>query len=381
MKFNSTANTLVKSFVPSTDGHGYPLYSLAWPGSPIVDACAVQADYGKLLVLTADGCPHGVDCETGTCVVLTVVNLPVLTNADEKPHIGGACHRLLASSDGRYAAIVVDEGREGLVVDVRSGTVTMRLNGGDYHPETVPFSACFLRYQGRDVFVHRTAWNRLDVSEPATGKSMTERDIAPYQTPPDRPAHNLDYFHGQLWPSPDGDRLFDDGWVWAPVSIPRVWSVTEWLGSNPWESEDGASVVNLMARDDWNTPACWLGHQHVALWGLGVWDDDEGAETGHGPGVRIFDGTEKQQSSERRWSMEPVTSRVLNLFSDGIRLYVAAQAGTTAWDIASGKQIADVEGFVARVHDLARNTLVAIAPNAITELALPWPDGSRHTAR
>lgn len=308
MEPNTTVNTIVKSSVQSTEGLEYPLRSMGWSGSTIVDACAVKADYGNLLVLAADGRLHGVDFDTGACVELCVTDLPVVTHTNDKPYFGAACLRLHASSDGRYAAIVVNKGQDDLVVEVQSGAVTMRLDGGDYHEETVPFSACFLRYQSRNVFVHRTAWNHLDVADPATGESLTNRHIAPYETTEDRPAHYLDYFHGQLRPSPDGSRLFDDGWVWHPVSIPRVWSVTDWLGSNPWESEDGATIVDLTMRDDWNTPACWVGEGHIALWGLVDWDDNEFAETRQGPGVCILDVTEKKQSSERRWPMDVVDS-------------------------------------------------------------------------
>jgi hypothetical protein len=59
------------------------------------------------------------------------------------PYFGATRHRLHASSNGRHAAIVVDWRRHGMVVDVLSGAVTMNLDGGDYHEETVPFSACF----------------------------------------------------------------------------------------------------------------------------------------------------------------------------------------------------------------------------------------------
>jgi len=365
-------STINESRLFATNEHAYPLRSLAWSGFPIVDACTVHAEYGHLLVLTTDGTLHGVDFDTRACLKLCVVDLPVIARTVEHLYFGAASYRLHASSDGRYAAIVVDRGRKGVVMEVLSGAVTMRLNGGEYHENTVPFSACFLRYKGRNVLVHRTSWNRLDAADPATGKLLTDRYIAPYEGAKTRPAHYHDYFHGQLRPSPDGSRLFDDGWFWQPVSMPRVWSVTDWLGSNPWESEDGASVVYLTMRDDWTTPACWVSERHFALWGLADWDDDECAEVGQGTGVRILDVSEGKQSSDRRWPMEMEANRVFDLFSDGKSLYVAADTGTTVWDIVSGTQITGLPEFIARLHDLARGTLVAIAPNTITEFPLPW---------
>jgi hypothetical protein len=369
--------TLHPTPLQAADGGSHPLHSIAWSGEPILDACTVQSEYGHLLILTVDGALHGIDLDTGVSVELCKVTLPALPDDDNtsgNSYFGAARHRLHASSDGRHAAIVVDWGRHGMVVDVLSGAVTMNLDGGDYHEETVPFSACFLRHQGRDVLVHRTAWNRLDAADPATGRSLTERHIAAGETGAERPAHYLDYFHGQLRPSPDGSRMFDDGWVWQPVSIPLSWSVTDWLSANPWESEDGASMVRLAMRDDWTTPACWISAHQVALWGLGDWSEDEGEETGQGPGVRILDAAQDDEPSpDSRWPMEEIGAqqRVLDLFSDGSRLYVATETGTTAWDLASRAQIATWPGFTARLFDPARHALVGFGRDSIVELPLP----------
>jgi hypothetical protein len=347
------------------------LRPLVWTGAPILDACAVQADYGHLLMLTADGLLHGVNLDARTIAQLCKVELPVFEYDGSNDHSFGAPkYKLHASSGGRYAAIVVDRGQQGLVVNVISGAVTMRLNGGDYCEDTVPFSACFLRFEERDVFVHRTAWNRLDASDPATGNLLTDRYIAPYEQADERPSHYLDYFHGRLQPSPDGSRLFDDGWVWHPISIPRTWSVTDWLGSYPWEAEDGPSIVYLTQRDDWNTPACWISNRHIAVWELAAWAEDEFEERGLGLGVQILDANESKQSSDGRWPMEIDAKKIFDLFSDGERLYVAADTGTTVWDIASRAQIAALPDFTARVHDRVRNTLVAIRTDAIVEVSV-----------
>lgn len=363
---------IYEGHLQSANGTAYPQRSLPWTGSPILDACTIHSDRAHLLVLTSDGALHGIDLDTGADVRLCSVALPDLALGRNSEHFGAARYRLHASSDGRYAAIVVDEGRNGIVVDTQSGAVTMHLDGGDYHEDTVPFSACFLRYKGRNVLVHRTAWNRLDAADPATGESLTDRHIAPSAVAGESSEHFLDYFHGQLRPSPDGSLLFDDGWVWQPVSIPRVWSVTHWLGGNPWESEDGPSIVDLTMRDDWTTPACWISEQHLALWGLADWDEDEFAEIGQGPGVRIFDVTQRKQASTGRWPMEIQAKRVFDLFSDGARLFVAADTGTTVWDLASRAHVAALPGLTARMLDKARNTLVAIEADLIIELPLSW---------
>lgn len=338
-------------------------------GTTIVDICTVEAASGHLLVLTADGSLHVLNLPGQTSTQLCAVDLPDIPLDDDGGHFGAPSYRLHASPDGAYVAVVIDRGRNGIVVETQTGATTMQLDGGDYYEETVPFSACFLRLDGNDVFVHRTAWNRLEASDPATGKCLTHRYIAPYESGGERPAHYLDYFHGQLLPSPGGERMFDDGWVWHPVSIPRVWSVVTWLKSNPWESEDGASIVDLGMRDDWTQPACWIDEQRIAIGGAGVCDDEASEETKCIPGVRILDVNEAGPVMDSQWPLLNVENATA-LFSDGKCLYVAAATGTTVWDISSREQLADYPGFVARLLDRTRNTLLAFGREEIQEIAL-----------
>jgi hypothetical protein len=320
-------------------------------------------------VLTADGTLHGVDLNARESARLCTTNLPGIAVEDGDSHFGKPKHRLHSSADGRYAAIVVDRGRSGIVVETQSGTPTMHLHGGDYYEETVPFSACFVRFSGGEAFVHRTAWNRLDAADPASGRSLTERYIAPYEAGGQRPAHYLDYFHGQLLPSPEGSLIFDDGWVWHPSSVPRIWSVTKWLATNPWESEDGASIIDLAMRDDWTQPACWIDERHIVMWGSAEWDEEAGEEVKRGPGVRILDVTAPKPSLREWWPM-PSVQNVFDLFSDGERLYLAGDAGTTAWDIDSRAQVAEFPGFIARLLHPSRGALVSFGSDAIRDITL-----------
>ncbi len=297
--------------------------------------------------------------------------MPEISPGEEDSHFGGPKYCLHASPDGSYVAVVVDRGRTGIVVEAQTGRTTLQLDGGDYYEETVPFSACFLRLYGRDVFVHRAEWNRLDAADPATGSALTDRYIAPYVSAGERPDHYLDYFHGQVLPSPDGKLLFDDGWVWHPTSIPRIWSVDQWLGSNPWESEDGSSIIDLGMRDDWTQPACWIDEQHIAVWGAVGLDDEDCEEVKHDPGVRILGVAGGKLGADGWWpllGMENATA----LFSDGTRLYVAAAEGTTVWDIGSRERLTQFLGFVARRIDRARKTLVAFGHHEIQQVELPW---------
>jgi hypothetical protein len=363
---------IVDGHLQAGDGQEYPCRSIVWSGPAIVDACSVQAGYGHLLVLTKNGALYGANLDTGAKVKLCDVELPDTPQNDDAGYFGAPTLRLHASLDGTYAAIVVDKGRKGMVVEVGSGKVTMRLDGSDYYEETVPFSACFLCFEGINVFIHRTAWNRLDAADPATGASLTDRTIEPYAKSNKAPEHYLDYFHGQLLASPNGSRIFDDGWVWHPASIPRTWSVTEWLRSNPWESEDGSSVVDYDIRDDWTTPACWLDDKTIALWSWEDESEDDASQAGKYAGIQFLDVIAGTQSPRERWMMDVDKKCGLALFSDGRRLYATTEEGTTIWDLASRAPICSLPDFVARLLDVRRGALITFGPATIVEVPLPW---------
>jgi hypothetical protein len=232
--------------------------------------------------------------------------------------------RLHADPGGRFAAVVQDRGRTGAVLDVDAGRVTMRLDGGDYHPHTVPFSLTFADHDGRTVVVHRTDWNRLDVSDAATGELLTARPTPEYPEDGPAPAHYLDYFHGRLHLSPDGRWLLDDGWVWHPLGVPAVWSLADWLGGNPYESEDGPSLAWAPMQDSWDVGMTWIDDGRFAV----AWADG---------GVRVFDTTGTE--------LIAIPGAGGRLFSDGRVLLAADDDGLTAWDPENGERLWAEPGF------------------------------------
>jgi hypothetical protein len=194
-------------------------------------------------------------------------------------------------------------------MDLRSGKATLPLDGGDYHPETVPFSFAFAESQGQIVAIHRTAWNRLDISDASSGRLLTERGPTSYKHGEARPQHYLDYFHGRLYLSPGGTRILDDGWVWHPVGIPIVWSLERWLSENRWESEDGPTRKEVCAREYyWDHGIAWLDENRVAIGGIG--DDDAEMIAG----ARIFDITSTGRAG-RRWRSDWQWAREITAFA------------------------------------------------------------------
>ncbi|MEZ4446946.1 MAG: hypothetical protein R3B72_48145 [Polyangiaceae bacterium] len=263
------------------------------------------------------------------------------------------------SRDGRSAAVVNDYGRQGQVIDLRHGRVTMQLDGGDYHPDTVPFSAAFVDVGGRSLLAHRTSWNRLDLSDPRDGALLTARGPTSYRRGEERPEHYLDYFHGALRVSPSHRRIADDGWVWHPIGVVTTWELEPWL-ADPWESEDGASRGSLCARDYyWDHALCWIDDDVIAVGGIG--EDDAWIIDG----ARIFDAS---TGRERLAFAGPGGT----FFSDGASLYASDEGGLSRWDPRDGHRTGHVPGFRPTHHHRAAGELVSLQGSAGRWTLVRW---------
>ncbi|SCX73748.1 hypothetical protein [Variovorax sp. EL159] len=246
---------------------------------------------------------------------------------------------LHVSADGRFAAIVQCVGSHGVVFDLANDEVssaTMRLARGDYHCDVSPFSIAFFIHEGRTLLVHPTDWNRLDISDPATGELLTPRI-----SPNNGDAHFLDYFHGRLLASPDGHWVAEDGWVWSPTGYPRAWSLREWVTRNPWESEDGQSLQSMPWRAyRWSDPMCWTGAHVLAVWGYG--EDDQWMipavtlyDVRSGEALRRFAGPETAAAEGTDWRAAIARPGGALVFDQ--HLFACSERfGISVWDIADG---------------------------------------------
>ena len=303
--------------------------------APLVD----EAGPGWL-VLDAGGVISRWDLAVGTCEALAMASVP-----GEPGHRAWCGHelrrRLHASTTGRFAAVVNDYGRLGEVIDLRAGQVTMTLDSGGYHAETVPFSLAFARHHGQDVVIHRTDWNRLDVSEAASGRLLTAREPTGYRAGEPKPAHYLDYFHGALYLSPDGARIVDDGWIWQPAGIPMAWELAAWLEGNGWESEDGPTKVDFCWLEEWDRAFTWIGNHRVAI-------EDTG--DGESPAcTRVFDLAQAASPGSGR-ARQAAEIAVLHgpegrFFSDGATLLSSSEDGLSRWDPFTGARTGFTPAF------------------------------------
>jgi hypothetical protein len=309
------------------------------------------------LLLADDGQIGRLDAGSGEWHPLARATVPA--EPGHEPWAGRRLRRrLYADPAGDFAAVVNDYGHHGQVIDLRTGEVTLSLHGGGYHPDTVPFSLAFARHQGRAVVIHRTNWNRLDISDAATGELLTRREQASGR-PGEPPEHYLDYFHGALHLSPGGRWVADDGWVWHPVGVPMVWDAHRWLQDYAWEPEDGPTRRALCQRAyHWDTPMCWTGEDLLVISGIG--SDDEAMLAG----VRIFDVAAGAQVAAFAGPAGP-------LFAATGRLYSAAPDGLEVWDPLTGERTGVIPGFVPASHHPAAGELAGISGGILRRWAIP----------
>jgi hypothetical protein len=257
---------------------------------------------------------------------------------------------LHASPGGEMAAVVGVRGRHGVVLDLEAGRPAMRLDRGDYRFEHSDFPVAFFERDGHLRLVHGTDWNRLDISDPRAGVLLTDRALTPYRGGEERPAHDLNYFHGGLAVSPGGDWIVDNGWVWHPAGVVTAWSLRRWLGDNPWESEDGPSKKDLCVRSYfWGGPLCWIDGRRLAVWGYG--NDDENLI----PAALLFD---VESGRQIRWFPGPRGSLVFDrhLFS------FSADAGTSVWDVATGERLLHDASFCPTAYHPGAGQFVTVCP-------------------
>ena len=327
----------------------------------IIDIAPVNASLESSWLLLAEGGRISrFDCETRDFVELARASVP--EEPEPKSYGHALKPRLHASTKGEFAAVVNDYGHYGQVLDLRSGEITMELDGGDYYPGTVPFSFAFADLNQRVVAIHRTLWNRLDLSDPESGKLLSPRGPLTFRSGEPPPEHHLDYFHGALYVNPNSTRILDDGWVWSPVGIPAVWSLEPWLSDNEWESEDGPTRRSLCARAYyWDLGMTWLDDSRVAIAGIG--DDDEDMIDG----ARVFDSTGGGNSDPGPWPGWKRAPEITSFagpsglfFSDGVSLFSSDDSGLSRWDVMEGVRTGQLKDFQPTHQHRGANELVQV---------------------
>jgi hypothetical protein len=332
---------------------------------PPLDVAAVDDCPGEWLLLTPE---HVLRWSARTAEVTARCKISLPSSGPERkislPSSGPErksgkppLYRIHASPGGEFAVIAVDYRQYGTVIDLARGRVAMTLDRGSYHVEQTPFPVAFLRVDGQLLLAHATAWNRVDLSDPATGVTLTPRQFQAAER--QRPAHYLDYFYGALYPAPDGSLIATDGWVWHPMGVPRVWDARRWRQDYVYEAEDGISARSLrQVVSYWDHPMCWLDGTRLAVSGLGV--DDltmirgvEIYDAGSGACLASFAGPAGQ------------------LYCAGDRLYSSSPGGVHIWDIQTGANTGTVTGFVPTRYHPGSRELAAVEDDVLATWSMP----------
>jgi len=309
---------------------------------------------------TADG-NWGVLTREGFCAIIDSFGVEVSSRAlwvewldMTKPVM------LRLSRNLRFVVVAEEFGTEGCLFDLRTGEVLKRLTRGDYIVSQCSYPVAFFEFEGTTLLVHGTDWNRLELSDPLTGACLSDRPVPQFEKVGPSPSRCLDYFHSRLTVSPDQKRVFDNGWIWHPLGVPRTWSLEAWVSGNVWESEDGESVRELRTGGHmWDAPMAWLDSETVIVWGLGEELDEEAPLR---PGVRVLDVLSGDEiATIDGVQVDPHALSPRNPVCEGwiafdTWLYaVSPKSGTTVWDMGARTCLHHDPDFTPRhYHPLTR---------------------------
>ena len=228
--------------------------------------CAIPVATGEqplLLAFNEQAELWQIELFTGQIRLISQVELPAFQPAYPV--------QLIVSPCGRAAAVSNRFGKYAVVIELASGNTLLSLERGEYHYDKSVYPLAFIMKKEQLLLVYGTDWNRLElISLLPELQPLSDRDIPVSQSEAQAAKaneHYLNYFHGELHVSPDGEHLAETGWIWGPVGIARVWNSSKWM-DNVWESEDGDSLESIWyPLLDWDLPMIWLDAQRLAIWG------------------------------------------------------------------------------------------------------------------
>ncbi|MFE2877687.1 hypothetical protein ACFXG6_35200 [Streptomyces roseus] len=327
--------------------------TLALPeGAGTVLDCAASS--AGILLLSADGRILRWDTDTGACtdVARTTVAVP----ADAEPWAGREqALRLHVSRDGAHAAVVIDHGRTGEVIDLATGLVTIPLENDGYYSSTVPFSLAFTEHEGRTLVLHRRTWRTIEAADAATGAEVASIPIG------ETASAWSGCFHGALHPSPAGTRIASDGWWWHPYGRTVAWNLPPWLtgGTDSWPKDVDWALLPA-CEYHWNRPVVWLDEDRLVLGGLGD-DEDEIV-----PGARVFDlRTRRDDDAMRPAEIATFGGPDGRFFAAHGLLFTSAVAGLDIWDPVIGARLGTLAGFRPTHHDPIRGELLELSASGL----------------
>ncbi|MBL8909804.1 MAG: WD40 repeat domain-containing protein [Archangium sp.] len=219
---------------------------------PLAGICAASsADRVRIFTATHDGAIRGVDLETQEVFFSAQLDFELPSRERQlAEHFGVRdAATLVASSDGRFLAVVQRFGLQGALFDVQTQKLLKPLVRDDYHAEVSAWCIAIVD----DVLVYASAWNRIE----AWSISRLER-IAPTDA-----ETTLNYFWGHASVSPSGRYLASFGWHWHPIGVVRLIDLHAWLREG---GEPKPEPIDV-AADWWDDELCWIDEDTLVLAG------------------------------------------------------------------------------------------------------------------
>jgi len=325
----------------------------------------------EMMILTESGILYKFDLDQQILTQITKLHL-VTIQKFEKGYFPQSHYELHNSSNGLYSAVVINYGQFGQIICNQTGEVLLHLDAQNYHADTVPFSIAFTQFENDDIVIYRSDWNKLDTFNLTQRSSSTDRHIAPYEN--ERPEHYLDYFHGALYISPNGQYILDDGWIWHPIAVPKIWSLPTWLSLNPFESEDGTSVQQLCYRDNWNDPISWLDDTQIAIWNIELWDSEEfdlKPEPKNRSGIHILSVEQTMWDEDyvpNYWKMPKQTQKVFNLYVDQNLFIVVGNENISVYHFSERVLINQIKNSRPQKQHKIRQSLLSFENKTVYEV-------------
>ncbi len=218
-----------------------------------------------------------------------------------------------------WLSVFEQYGTNGCVYHLETGAARLFCRE-NYHAEVSGFSNGLLMYQGHVCLLHQTEWNRLDITDLETGKCLTDREIIhrlleetdAYGGSMYEKKNYVDYFHGQIFFSPDYRYFVDTGWVWQPVGVPVLYDLEAFLT----EYEHSRIMLNwgenAVYGEEWDQSAVWL-DEHTFWLNYSPDSDLLEESVGVSQGLLQFDVREIRPAQSSYYTSELLAQRMLAL--------------------------------------------------------------------
>ncbi len=225
------------------------------------------SEHNVLFLFCSDFSLRKVDLQNGKSEVVISLDPEAFTSTSN--------FNLYCSKDNEFVAItwnrvcVGTKVSRGVVLKTSDGEIKLHLDNGYYYTDMAPFPVCFIKYKSKNLVVHATDWNSLDVTDLENGKILTSRDLSKKSNEQKGPKISKTEWPSLLLPSPSEEVIAVQGWMWHPVGVLYSFSLKNWLEHDIWESDYIPEKNIYSSMYDWTNPFCWINETKLCICEMG----------------------------------------------------------------------------------------------------------------